>query len=80
MRWRRPSEVLRSRLSTRFSARETVIFDTPTRAATSAMVTARAGPGAAGGDFLRAVLIADTIPIPRSRAARVTAGVGMGAF
>jgi hypothetical protein len=29
------------------SARDTVILDTPTRAATSAMVTARRGPGAA---------------------------------
>jgi hypothetical protein len=45
MRWRSASLVLRVLLPLRARARETVIFDTPRRAATSAMVTAR-GAGA----------------------------------
>jgi hypothetical protein len=45
MRWRSASEVARSLPVLRLSARDTVIFETPTRAATSAMVAGR-GKGA----------------------------------
>ena len=51
MRWRSASLVLRWLLPSRFNARETVIFDTPTRAATSAIVTCTAGSLRAAGFF-----------------------------
>ena len=63
MRCRSASLLLRGLLSLRLSARDTVIFDTPTRAATSAMVTAAvagaaatrlgAAAGGVGGGSLR---------------------------
>lgn len=48
MRWRSASEVARSLPALRFSARDTVIFETPTRAATSAIVAGRDGGGGFG--------------------------------
>ena len=47
MRWRNASELPLPVLGGRLSARDTVIFDTPTRAATSAIVTGRRTAGAA---------------------------------